>query len=284
MTASTQRSIALVQMSCSEDPAENLRRAIAGIEDAAGKGAQIIALPELFRSPYFPVVEKTSRDYAEELPGQVNEALSQAARRHGAVIIGGSVYERTAQGCFNTAQVFDADGSLVGSYRKVHIPQDPGFFEQNYFKSGDLGFKIFKTRFGTISVLICFDQWFPEAARIVSLMGAEIIFYPTAIATVEGIEQSEGNWQEAWENVQRGHAIANNVIVAAVNRVGREGNSRFWGGSFVCDAFGKTLVRGSDREEIVSAVVDLAHNQAVREGWGFFRNRQPGRYGLLTHA
>jgi agmatine deiminase len=178
--------------------------------------------------------------------------------------------------------VFRKDGTLLGHYRKTHIPHDEGFFEQNYFTPGDSGFVVFDTGIAKIGVLICYDQWFPEAARAMALAGAEVIFYPTAIGAVEGLPQSEGDWQTSWEAVQRGHAIANNVAVAAINRVGTEGRSMFWGGSFLYDAFGKLIAHGGNGEEIVVGTVDLELNSIVREGWGFFRNRRPEAYGALT--
>lgn len=274
--------IGLVQMAMSHDPEENLSKAVAMTRDAAAKGAQVICLPELFRTPYFPVVEHADDAFVEPIPGRTTEVFSALAKELKIVLVAGSVYELAGKEKFNTAVVYSTDGSVLGTYRKMHIPHDPSFFEQNYFAAGDQGFKVFDTPFCKVAVLICYDQWFPEAARLVSLQGAQVIFYPTAIGTVEGIEQEEGNWQEAWENVQRGHAIANNVIVSAVNRVGKEGKSTFWGGSFVCNAFGKTLVRGSDKEEVLIAEVDLSHNEHVREGWRFFYNRRPETYTQLT--
>ncbi len=194
------------------------------------------------------------------------------------------IYERTASGeHYNTAVVIDADGRLLPAYRKVHVPYDPLFYEKTYFLPGDR-YRVYDTQYGRIAVLICYDQWFPEAARAVALMGAEIIFYPTAIGRIAGGEEPpEGDWREAWETVQRGHAIANSVHVAAVNRVGKEGDIRFFGSSFVADAFGNVIARASETDEEVLVVeVDLAENETVREGWGFFRNRRPETYGLLA--
>ena len=178
--------------------------------------------------------------------------------------------------------VFDEKGRFLGKYRKMHIPHDQSFFEQNYFEKGDLGYRVFNTKFGKIAVLICYDQWFPEAARIVSLMEADMIFYPTAIGTVDGLEQGEGNWQQAWEGVQRGHAIANGAVVAGVNRVGKEGKTKFWGGSFVYSQFGTLLARGNDAEGIVMAEIDTELGKNVKAGWRFFQNRRPESYGRLT--
>lgn len=270
--------VGLIQMSMGADARENLGKAVERIGEAAGKGAQIVCLPELFRSPYFPREEKSGMGYAEQVPGETGEALSEAAKRNKVVVVGGSVFEKDGGNFFNTSMVFSECGKLLGRYRKMHIPHDQNFFEQNYFKQGDLGYKVFKTSFGRVGVLVCYDQWFPEAARINALMGADIVFCPTAIGWVKGVEQVEGDWQEAWVTVQRGHAIANGIIVATVNRVGSEGNTTFWGGSFVCDAFGKIVAKGGLKEEVVVAEVDLEHGKDVREGWRFFYNRRPGTY------
>lgn len=273
--------IGLIQMSMVEDANQNLARAAELAEQAAQQGAQVIALPELFTTPYFARVEKVARDYTEKIPGPSTQFLSELAKRLGVVLVAGSIYEDAGDKKFNTAMVFEKTGELLGIYRKTHIPHDPGFYECNYFAPGDTGFKVFNTSIGKIGVLICYDQWFPEAARATALLGADMIFYPTAIGTVKGLQQEEGNWQEAWENVQRGHAIANGTIVAGINRVGMEGDSTFWGGSFICNAFGKTLVRGGVSEEVVVATVDLEHNELVREGWRFFQSRRPESYSPL---
>jgi agmatine deiminase len=267
--------------------AKNREKAAQMVKDAASRGAEIICLPELFTSPYFCNIEDAGFGYAEELPADIEKsatgkALSEMAREAKAVLVGGSVHEKAANGYYNTSCVFDAEGKLLGRYRKTHIPHDPGFFEQHYFSPGDTGFQVFDTPKAEISALICYDQWYPEAARSVALLGADIVFYPTAIGNVKGMPQREGNWQEAWENVQRGHAIANCMIVAAVNRVGTEGDSEFWGGSFVCDAFGKTLVRGGRNEEVIICEVDLDHSTLVKEGWRFFYNRRPEAYRGLS--
>jgi len=282
-----QITLGLVQMKMGESAGENLRKAISMIAQAAKKGAQIVCLPELFTAPYFAQEAKARKEaekFAEEIPGKTTAALAAAAKENGIVLVAGSIYEKDANSgkYYNTSCVFSSDGKLLGKYRKIHIPHDECFFEKDYFAPGNLGFKTFATPHGKIAPLICYDQWFPEAARNIALDGAEIIFYPTAIATVRGIEQSEGNWQEAWENVMRGHAIANGIIVAAVNRCGNEGKMDFWGGSFVCDAFGKTLARAGSKEEIVIAAVDLQHSKNVREGWRFMHNRQPDQYGKLV--
>ncbi len=202
------------------------------------------------------------------------------------MIIAGSIYEDAGKKRFNTAMVYDAQGKHLGDYRKTHIPHDPSFYEQNYFGSGGDNYQVFKTSIRgqdvTFGVLICYDQWFPEAARSLALLGAEIIFYPTAIGTIAGVVQEEGSWQHAWRTVMMGHAVANATVVAAINRVGREHDSIFWGGSFVCDAFGRILAEGSNREEVVTAPIRLDHNQAIKEGWRFFKERRPDTYGLLT--
>lgn len=292
----TKVTLGLVQMSMQEDKEANLKKAVCMISEAAQKGAHVVALPELFTSPYFPREENGTCKYAEKIPGPTSEALSEAAAGNGVVVVGGSIFEKAGKKKYNTTMVFDQKGALLGTYRKMHIPHDPNFYEQCYFEPGDLGYKVFtikdtirkttnarrKTHDAKLGTLICYDQWYPEAARINALMGADIVLYPTAIGTVKGVEQSEGNWQRAWETVQRGHAIANGMIVAAVNRVGTEKNMTFWGGSFVCDAFGKILARGGLKEEVVLATVDLEHGKQVREGWRFFHNRRPETYKKLV--
>jgi len=279
--------LGLLQMGMEESPKKNLQRALGMVEKAAGRGAQIVCLPELFTTRYF-AQESNGREEAkksaEPLPGPASQALSEAAAKNKVVLVGGSIYEKKGAALYNTSPVFDGKGKMLGIYRKVHIPHDESFFEQDYFDPGNLGFQVFSTACGRIAPLICYDQWFPEAARSVALMGAQLAFYPTAIGTVKGVEQAEGNWQAAWENVMRGHAIANGMIVAAVNRCGTEGSMDFWGGSFVVDAFGKTIARAGNREEMLIAQVDLAHGESVKEGWGFFRNRRPDQYGKITEA
>jgi agmatine deiminase len=257
------------------------------IGEAKRMGADIVCLPELFTSTYFAQYANPGRVDMdgvplENVPGNTEERLSDSARKNRIIVVGGSIYERDAAGRFNTCLTFDREGKMLGKYRKVHIPHDESFYEQHYFTPGDLGFKVYETDRGRIGTLICYDQWFPEAARINALMGAEIVFYPTAIGTVRGVEQAEGDWQQAWENAMRGHAITNGMVVAAVNRAGNEDQMDFWGGSFVCDAFGKTLVRAGAEEQVVTATVDLGHGQSVREGWQFFHNRRPDQYGKLT--
>jgi len=274
-------------MAMSSGVGVNLEKAVRMCEQAASLGANVICLPELFTTPYFPREEDPEGrgergSLLNTIPGLVTETLCDLAKRTGTVVIGGSIYEAGEDGLYNTATVYERDGRILGKYRKTHIPHDECFYEQHYFKPGDTGFQVFRTTAGMISTLICYDQWFPEAARCSALLGADMIFYPTAIGTVRGIEEAEGNWQEAWENVMRGHAIANALPVCAVNRVGTEGDSEFFGGSFVCDAFGRTLARGGDGEEVVLADVDMDHGKRIREGWRFFQNRRPECYDRLV--
>jgi agmatine deiminase len=273
--------IGLIQMAVGTDPDAMLKKAYDRVEQAAKAGANIICLPELFKTRYFPQhIGVDASAYAETIPGASTHIFSELAQAHNVVIIV-PLYEKTSDGRFyNTAVVIDADGTLLPSYHKVHIPQDPGFFEKGYFYPGE-SYRVLDTRYGKIAVLICFDQWFPEAARCVALEGAEIIFYPTAIGHPGGYEPAEGDWQEAWELIQRSHAVANSVHIAAANRAGQEENCRFFGGSFVCDAFGKIMAKAGDGEETVITSVDLSMNQTVQESWGFFRNRRPDTYGRI---
>jgi agmatine deiminase len=277
----TNITVALIQMEVRPDTEENLKTALARVETAAQKGAQIICLPELFRTRYFPQQIGVHVDqFAESVPGESTEAFARLARQYAAVIIV-PVFERSPSGRFyNTAVVIDADGNLHAPYHKIHIPQDPGFFEKCYFYPGE-HYAVHTTRYGRIAVLICYDQWFPEAARCVALDGADMIFYPTAIGNPCAEPPGEGDWQEAWELIQRSHAIANSVHVAAVNRVGQEGDIRFFGGSFISDAFGKLLAHAGDTEETIFACIDVGMNTAIRDSWGFFRNRRPGTYSTL---
>ncbi len=278
--------LGLVQMSMGPSMNDNLERACAMTEQAAAEGADVCCLPELFLTPYFakdPLKEPfDATEVSVRIPGDVTKRLSKCASDSHVVLVAGSVYERSAGKLFNTSLVFDEGGRMLGRYRKTHIPHDESYYEQHYFAPGDTGFRVFPTSKGRIAVLICYDQWFPEAARCAALKGADIIFYPTAIANVKGIEQAEGKWQSAWENVMRGHAIANNLVVAAVNRCGTEGKMRFWGGSFACDAFGKTIKRANAKEQVLMVDVDLDHSRMVREGWRFFPNRRPECYGDIV--
>jgi len=249
------------------------------VRRAAARGAQIICLPELYRTFYFPQYEKCDAEaFAETIPGESTEVFAGIAKElHVSIIV--PVYEKAGDKLFNSAAVIDSRGELLATYRKTHIPQDPLFYEQNYFTPSTEGYRVYKTDCATFAVLICYDQWFPEAARMATLAGAEVIFYPTAIGTIIGHRSKDGDWHDAWETVMRGHAIANAVHVVAVNRVGREGRLRFWGQSFACNSFGKVLKRASvTAEEILIARLDLSHNDRIREGWGFLRNRRPETY------
>ena len=274
--------VGLIQTSVSEDLKENLGKTILKLEWAIAGGAKIICLQELYRTRYFPQWEKTDASVlAESIPGESTQVLSALARKHEVVIIV-PLFEKDEAGYYNSVAVIDADGSLLETYRKVHVPHDPLFYEKSFFSPGE-EYRIYETRYAKFAVLICYDQWFPEAARSVALGGAQIIFYPTAIGWIKGEENpAEGDWHDAWETIQRSHAIANSVCVAAANRVGQEGDLIFWGGSFVCDCFGKVLARaGSSEDEVIIAELDLARNEDVREGWGFFRNRRPDTYWPL---
>lgn len=274
--------VGLVQMSISADPDLNLKRALQRAEEAMAKGARIVCLPELCRTLYFPQREdKGAFTLAETIPGEATRVFSELARKYEAVIVV-PVFEEDEGGYYNSAAVIDADGTLLETYRKVHIPNDPYFFEKSYFQAG-VEFRVYDTRYARFAVLICYDQWFPEAARIVALKGADIIFYPTAIGWIKGQVPPEGDWRLAWETVQRAHAIANSVAVVAVNRVGEEGDLIFWGSSFACDSFGNVIAKAGVREEIsLVAELDLGLNQEVREGWGFMRNRRPELYWPLV--
>ncbi len=281
--------IGLVQMHCGSDPAANLERALTGIHRAASEGAQIVCLQELFQSLYFCQKQDASLfDLAEPIPGPATERLAKAARQTGTVVIG-SLFEARAPGVYhNTAVVLDADGTLLGLYRKMHIPDDPLYFEKYYFTPGDLGFRVFSTRFARIGVLVCWDQWFPEGARLTALQGADVLFYPTAIGWHPSERAAFGVAQrDAWITIQRSHAIANGVFVAAVNRVGHEGASdgglQFWGSSFVSDPFGQILAQaGTEQEEILVANCDPARLLDTRRNWPFFRDRRIDAYGNLT--
>ncbi len=280
--------VGLIQMSCSPDPRENFAKAEARIHEAAGRGAQIICLQELFGSQYFCREENADLfNLAEPVPGPSTEALSKLARSLNVVIIG-SLFERRSAGVYhNTAAIMDADGSLLGKYRKMHIPDDPLYYEKFYFTPGDLGFPNFDTRFGRIGVLVCWDQWYPEGARLSSLGGANILFYPTAIGWHPSEKQQFGAAQlDAWRTIQRSHAIANGVFVAAVNRVGFEGPPQngleFWGHSFVCDPFGQVLAEASaDKEEILVVKCDPRRVEEVRRNWPFLRDRRIDAYSPI---
>jgi N-carbamoylputrescine amidase len=276
--------VGVVQTRPTTDPTETLAAALDGIRDAAGRGAGVVCLPELFLGPYFCQREDAALfDLAEPIPGPTTEALAAVALDTGVVIVG-SIFERRAAGVYhNTAVVLDADGRLVGTYRKMHIPDDPLYYEKFYFTPGDLGFKVHETSAGKAGVLVCWDQWFPEGARLTALQGAEILFYPTAIGWLPS-ESREMNLaqHQAWETIQRAHAIANGVYVAAVNRVGKEGELTFWGQSFVADPFGRIIAKASsDQEEILLVPIDRAKIEETRQNWPFLRDRRVDAYGGL---
>lgn len=285
----TKFTLGLVQMRCGLEPRENLEKAEARIEEAAKSGAQIICLQELFRSQYFCQSEDHKQfELAEPIPGPSTERLSRLARDRGVVIIA-SLFERRAAGLYhNTAAILDADGSLRGLYRKMHIPDDPLFYEKFYFTPGDLGFRAHDTRFGRLGTLVCWDQWYPEGARLTALQGADILFYPTAIGWHPREKAQYGAAQaSAWQTIQRAHAIANGVYVAAVNRVGHEGPAdggiEFWGGSFVCDPFGVVLKEASrTEEEILVVECDRQRVEEVRQNWPFLRDRRIDAYEPIT--
>lgn len=281
--------IGLIQMRCAADPQANLDKAVERIQQAARQGAQVVCLQELFRAHYFCQREDANLfDLAEPIPGPTSDRLAAAAREAGCVVVG-SLFERRAAGLYhNTAVVYDADGSTRGMYRKMHIPDDPLFYEKYYFTPGDLGFQSFSTRYGNIGTLVCWDQWYPEGARLTAMQGAEILFYPTAIGWHPKEKSEFGSAQhEAWDTMHRAHAIANGVFVAAVNRVGHEGPAdgglEFWGGSVVYDPFGRLLARGShDKEEILIVPCNLKLIEETRRNWPFFRDRRIDAYGDLT--
>ncbi|OKS84986.1 carbon-nitrogen hydrolase [Mucilaginibacter polytrichastri] len=277
--------VGLVQMSCTADKQQNLQKAIEKVREAAQKGAQIVCLQELFTSLYFCDVEDYDNfKLAETIPGPSTDELSKLAAELGVVIIA-SLFEKRAQGLYhNTTAILDADGQYLGKYRKMHIPDDPGFYEKFYFTPGDLGYKVFKTKFATIGVLICWDQWYPEAARITALMGAEILFYPTAIgwATTQDADTNTEQYN-AWQTIQRSHSIANGVHVVSVNRVGEEAGVEFWGGSFVSNPFGKVMYQAShSAEEVTIVELDLNKTDHYRTHWPFLRDRRIDSYQPIT--
>jgi agmatine deiminase len=274
--------VALIQMRMSEDVGKNIERAMLFLEEAAKDGADIACLPELFTTTYFPQTLGVEAPHCEEVPGRLSETISELARKHDLVVVAGSVPESSGGALYNTSFVIDSAGRYVGKYRKMHLPDDECFWEAHYFTAGDLGYNVFETSLCRVGVLICYDQWFPEPARILALKGAEIIFYPSAIGSVSGISQEEGDWAEAWETVQRGHAIANALPVAVTNRVGVEGRIEFWGRSLLIDAFGKVVVRADREEGVFTGKIDLEQGPAIRRGWGFLSKRRPETYGDLT--
>ncbi|HWH78576.1 MAG TPA: carbon-nitrogen hydrolase [Candidatus Binatus sp.] len=283
---SQQVKIGLVQMSCAQSPAANLSKAIERIEAAAKRGAQIICLQELFRSRYFCQSENHDNfKLAEHIPGPSSDALSELARRKRIVVVASLFEKRTAGVYHNTAVVIDADGSIAGIYRKMHIPDDPLYYEKFYFTPGDLGFPSFQTRYAKIGVLVCWDQWFPEGARLAALSGAQILVYPTAIGWIpREPPRVAQNQRQAWQLIQRSHAVANGVYVASVNRVGREGKINFWGHSFVAGPFGEIVAEASDkREELLIAKCDLSKIEETRQNWPFLRDRRIDAYSPLLN-
>lgn len=278
--------VGMVQMSCSPTPKENLQKVKPRIIELARKGAQVICLQELFTSLYFCDEENYDNfKLAESIPGPSTEFLSAIAKENNVVIVA-SLFEKRAEGLYhNTTAVIDADGTYLGKYRKMHIPDDPGYYEKFYFTPGDLGYKVFKTRFATIGVLICWDQWYPEAARITTLLGAEILVYPTAIGWA--VSQNDATNEEqynAWQTIQRSHSVANGVYVVSVNRVGIEGNMKFWGGSFVSSPFGKLLYQAPHEEETTHVEeLDLAESDRYRTHWPFLRDRRIDSYSPILN-
>ena len=285
MTDSKTTSVAAIQLSCGDDVQANLVKTVAQIEAAAQSGAQLICLQELFASTYFCQSEDHEKfKLAETIPGPTTNALSDVAKRLGVVIVGG-VFERRAAGVFhNSAVVIESDGSILGVYRKMHIPDDPYFYEKFFFTPGDLGFKNFETSVGNVGVCICWDQWFPEAARLTAMQGAEILVYPTAIGWQAPEKAEFGESQRnAWQTMMRSHAIANGVFLVAPNRVGVEDNIEFWGSSFISDPYGNLIKVASDANaETLVVDCDLSLVQTARTHWPFFRDRRIDAYGGLT--
>jgi N-carbamoylputrescine amidase len=288
--------VGLVQMSCGPEPDQNLQKAIDRVGEAAGRGAQVVCLPELFQTQYFCQREDASLfDLAEPIPGPSTARLAETAKKHGIVLVA-SLFEKRAPGVYhNTAAIFETSGELRGIYRKMHIPDDPLYYEKFYFTPGDLGFRAYDTEVGRVGTLVCWDQWYPEGARLTALQGASVLFYPTAIGWHPAEKAEFGKAQhDAWRTIQRAHAIANGVYVGVVNRVGHEtGNIRgksapgqgleFWGGSFLCDPFGSVIAEGShDKEEILVGEVDLRKLEDIRRNWPFLRDRRIDSYAPIT--
>jgi N-carbamoylputrescine amidase len=277
--------VGLIQMSCGPDPGANLKKAIARIGDAAKKGAQIVCLQELFRSQYFCQTEDIELfNLAETIPGPTTEALGKVAKQHKVVILA-SLFEKRMAGVYhNTAVIIDEQGKISGKYRKMHIPDDPLYYEKFYFTPGDLGFQTHDTKFGKVGALVCWDQWFPEAARLTALSGSEFILYPTAIGWLPDEDEEMNQAQHsAWETIQRAHAIANGVYVVVVNRVGSEGKLNFWGQSFVADPFGRIIAKASsDKEEVLVVDCDLDKIEETRQNWPFLRDRRIDFYSPLS--
>jgi N-carbamoylputrescine amidase len=291
MTAARPLKVGLVQMAMGADPAPNLAKAIEGVREAAGRGAKLVVLPELFRSRYFCQSEDAAQfGLAEAVPGPSTEVLGKLAAELQVTLVA-SLFEKRAAGLYhNTAAVLDADKGFIGKYRKMHIPDDPRYYEKYYFTPGDLGFKVFHTQPVELGVLVCWDQWYPEAARLTAMQGAEILVYPTAIGWHPEEKRQYGERQHgAWETIQRSHAVANGCFVIAVNRTGFEpdptgsGGIEFWGQSFIAGTDGRIIVRGPvDREAVIVEEIDLAEIDSVRAGWPFFRDRRIDAYADIT--
>jgi N-carbamoylputrescine amidase len=291
MMKSKKYTIGLLQLAFSSEPDDNLKKTLSWVEKAAKQGAQIICLPELYRSQYFCQKEDSSLfDLAETIPGPSTNAFQKAAKDLNVSIIV-PLFERRAPGVYhNSAVIIDAGGEILGTYRKMHIPDDPAYYEKYYFTPGDLGFKSFNTKFGNIGTLICWDQWYPEGARLTALRGAEVLFYPTAIGWHPAEKERYGAAQkDSWVTIQRSHAIANGVYVASANRIGLEktipgtDGIQFWGSSFICDPQGVILAQASeDKEEILMAEIDTKHLETIRRNWPFLRDRRIDAYGEIT--
>ncbi len=290
-STSSTLTVGLVQQSCGNDRAANLASSIAGIREAAAKGAQLVLLQELHTGPYFCQTEDTAVfDLAEAIPGPSTDEIGAVAKELGVVIVA-SLFERRAAGLYhNTAAVLESDGSLAGIYRKMHIPDDPGYYEKFYFTPGDLGFDPIKTSVGTLGVLVCWDQWYPEAARLMALAGAQLLLYPTAIGWTDADDTAEQQRQrEAWITIQRGHAVANGLPVLVCNRTGHEPDPsgastgiRFWGSSFVCGPQGEMLAQaGTEKAEVLMCEVDMARSETVRRIWPYLRDRRIDAYAEI---
>lgn len=280
-------SVGLIQIGLGKNPDENLKKAVSWIDKAAKQGAQVICVPELFRSRYFCQQEDIKNfELAETIPGKSTEEIGKAAKKNRAVVVA-SIFEKRAPGIYhNSIALITEKGKIEGIYRKMHIPDDPAYYEKFYFTPGDLGYKSFNTKFGNIGTLICWDQWYPESARLTALKGASILFYPTAIGWHPHEKKKEGKAQfDSWQTVQRGHAIANGVYVAACNRIGLEKQSKesagieFWGSSFIADPQGVVIAQASiDKEEILTAEIDLKRIEYIRRNWSFLRDRRIDSY------
>ena len=277
--------LALLQLSCTEDPSRNEQRTFKRIEEAAEQGAHVVLLQELFNTTYFcSSMDERYFDWAKPLPGPLTKELCELAKRHEVVIVA-PYFERRAAGVYhNSLAVIDADGSFLGRYRKMHIPDDPGFYEKYYFTPGDGEYPVFETRYGKIGTLICWDQWYPEPARIAALQGADLLVYPTAIGTLPDEDSAmRDEFLEAWQTVQRSHAIANGCFVASINRTGTEGDITFWGHSFVAGPFGQILAEAGGEEEVMVAEIDLNRIEKQRQVWPFFRDRRIDTYGPILN-